>query len=112
MRTRTAPRGPPRAAVLVLIFVLVGIAFVVFLLGALRLGRLELGGDERVVLGAQIDFVVEVEADAGIGFAVGLEALLALEGLDLLNRDLELVRDPRVRAALAYPGPDPVQLGA
>ena len=42
----------------------------------------------------------------------GLEALLSFEGLNLLHRDLELVRDPGVGSALANPCSDAVQLGA
>ena len=79
------------------------------LLRSLRLGC-ELGGDQSLILGPEIDLVVEVDARAGLGFAVGLEALLALERLDLLDRHLELVGDPRVRAPLTYPGSDSVQL--
>ncbi len=117
---RRPPRRPPRrprrrrvrrAPLLVLVLVLVAVLFLL-LLGALRLGRLELGGDERVVLGAQIDLVVEVNADPGLGVAVRLQPLLTLEGLDLLDRHLELVGDPGIGAALPDPGSYPVQLGA
>ena len=78
---------------------------------ALGLGGVELGGDQRVVLGAQIDLVVVVgeRADA-LGLGARLETLLALEGLDLLDGDLELVRDPRVGPPLADPGADAIQL--
>jgi len=37
--------------------------------------------------------------------------VLDLEGLDLLDRNLELVRDPRVGASLADPAPNLVQVG-
>ena len=87
------------------------LGLLVLLLGALGLGGVELGGDQRVVLGAQIDLVVEVHG-SGVGLGGRLEALLALEGLNLLNGDLELMRDPRVRPSLADPCADPVQLGA
>ena len=53
------------------------------LLGARRLGGLELGGDQRVVLGAQVDLVVEVAAagagsQRAVGVAVGHEVVLLL----------------------------------
>jgi hypothetical protein len=61
-------------------------------LGAADLLRLELRGDRRVVLGAEIDLVAR---DAlGDPVAVGLQAVLALERLDLLDGDLELMGDP------------------
>ena len=40
------------------------------------------------------------------------KALFALEDLDLLDGDLELMGDPGIGAALADPGPDLVQLRA
>ena len=81
-----APPAPAAAAAtallaVVLVFVLVVVVVLVvaglrgrcglglaagLLLGAGRLGGLELGGDQRVVLGPQIDLVVEVAA-AGAG---------------------------------------------
>ena len=45
------------------------------------------------------------------GFTM-LEVLLALEGLDLLDGDLELVCDPGVGASLTHPGPNLVELWA
>src|SRR5919198_115471 len=79
------------------------------LLGARGLGGLELGGDQRVVLGPQVDLVVEVRPRRNAGrkralaVLLGGEVELPLERLDLLDGDLELVRDPRVGAALADP---------
>src|SRR4051812_10242027 len=76
------------------------------LLGAaLRLG-VELRADRLVVLRPEIDLL-----DA-VAVLVGLELLLALEGLDLLDGHLELMRDPRIGAALAYPGADLVEVRA
>ena len=95
-----------RLLALVVVFLFLG------LFGALGLGGFELGGDQRVVLGSQIDLVVEVDGRAGVGVTVGLEALLALERLDLLHGHLELVGDPGVGAPLANPGADAVQLGS
>ena len=43
--------------------------------------------------------------------SVGLQILLALERLDLLNGDVELVRDPCVGATLSHPPTDLVKLG-
>src|SRR4029078_458419 len=42
--------------------------------------------------------------------AAGLQALLALECLDLLDGDLELMGDPGVRTPLAHPPADLVKL--
>ena len=44
------------------------------------------------------------------GLAVGLQAVLALERLDLLDGHLELVGDPRVGATLSHPPSDLVKL--
>ena len=93
-----------------------GIVVVIALLGRLLLGlllgrglgRIELRGDERIVLGAQIDLVVVV----GPRVAVLAEIVVAPERLDLLDRDLELVRDPGVRPSLTDPCSDLVELGS
>ena len=77
------------------------------LLGALGGFLLELGGDGRVVFGAQIDLFV---GGSGLG-SVGLQILLSLEGLDLLDGDVELVRDPCVGTTLSHPPTDLVKLG-
>ena len=75
-------------------------------LGAALGFLLEFGGDQRVVFRAQINLL-----DRGaVVFRVGLEALLALEGLDLLDRHFQLVRDPRVGATLSHPPADLVKL--
>ena len=52
-----ASAATPRAA---LGTVLVLLVLVLRFLGALGLGRVELGGDQRVILGAEVDLVVEV----------------------------------------------------
>ena len=85
------------------------------LLGARRLGGFELGGDERVVLGAQVDLVVEVAAagagsQRAVGLAVRHEVVLLLERLDLLDGDLELMSDPGVGPTLADPAADLVEV--
>src|SRR3954471_24687256 len=78
------------------------------LFGALGGLLLELGGDRRIVLGAQVDLLVGVASGVG---AVGLELLLALERLDLLNGDVQLMSDPRVGTTLSHPPTDLVKLG-
>jgi carbon storage regulator len=48
-----------------------------------------------------------------LAVAAGLvryELVLALEGADVADRDLELMSDPRVGSSLAHPGADLVQL--
>ena len=77
---------------------------------ALGLERL---GDQRIVLRAQVGLVRlrardEVLALAGLGRG---ELVLALERADITHRDVELVGDPGVGAALAHPRADLVQLG-
>ena len=66
----------------------------------------QLGGDLRVVFRAQIDLL----GAGAVFFEVGLEALLALEGLDLLDGDFQLVRYPRIGATLSHPPADLVKL--
>jgi hypothetical protein len=128
----SAPAAAAAAALLarVLILVLVVVVLVVvaglgslsglggatrLLLGAGGLGGLELGRDEGVVLGAQVDLVVEVAA-AGAGgqravaVAVRDEVVLLLERLDLLDGDFELMSDPGVGAPLADPAADLVEV--
>ncbi len=48
--------------------------------------------------------------DARRGILVADQLVLALELLDLLHRDFELMGDPRVGATLAHPGADLVEL--
>src|SRR4051812_1685549 len=63
---------------------------------------LQLRGDRGVVLGAEIDLV----AVGGGLVAVSFQPLLSLERLDLLYRRFQLVRYPRIGAALADPRAD------
>ena len=96
----------PGGTILVLL-----VAVAVFRIRGLLRGGLELRRDQRVVLGAQIDLVVEVQARA-VGRLAALDKLvLALELLDLLDRHLELMGNPRVGAALADPAADLVEVG-
>ena len=44
------------------------------------------------------------------GVSVGLQVVLALEGLDLLDGHFELVGDPGVRTSLSHPAADLVKL--
>ncbi len=66
----------------------------------------QLRGDLRIVFRAQIDLFGAV----AVFFEIGLEALLALEGLDLLDGDFQLVRYPRIGATLSHPPADLVKL--
>ena len=92
-----------RLIVLVVLFVV--------LVGLLSSGGVELGRDQRVVLGAQVDVIVVFGRGRGaVGLVAGLELLVALEGLDLLHCHFELVGDPRVGPPLADPGADAVEL--
>ncbi len=75
-----------------------------------RLGGLELGGDGRVVLGAEVDLVVEVQVRTLGRLAVGQQLVLALEGLDVLDGHLELMSDPGVGTALPDPSADLVEV--
>ena len=87
------------------------VLFVVVLVGLLSSGGVELGRDQRVVLGAQVDVIVVLGRGRGaVGLVAGLELLVALEGLDLLHCHFELVGDPRVGPPLADPGADAVEL--
>ncbi len=109
----TAAASPALGRRLLAVTVLVLVLFLGVFLGALGLGGFELGGDQRVVLGSKINLIIEVGAGAGaggLGVGLGLEALLALERLDLLHGHLELVCDPRVGASLADPAANSVQL--
>ena len=63
---------------------------------------LEPDGDEPQGTVEEVDLLVGPRSV----LAAGLQALLALERLDLLDRDLELVGDPRVGSTLAHPGAD------
>ena len=107
--TATATAALGRVAVLVVVGVTVGLGGLGLLGLAGGLG-LELGGDQRVVLGAQVDLVVEVGAGGLRSLTVGEQIVLLLEGFDLLDGDLQLVSDPRVGATLAHPGADLVQM--
>ena len=108
-RTRATTSAAPASAPARRAFVVI-VGLVVVFVRLLGFGRVQFGGDQGVVLGAEIDLVVVIDEIAGaFGLGPGLEALLALEGLDLLDGDLELVRDPRVRPPLTHPGADSVQ---
>ena len=110
----TAPAAaPPRARAGPLLAVLrvpLGLLAVLRVALGLLLGlRLRLLGgcglDLRLDLVAEIDF-----PGAGV-ILVGGEPVLFAELAQLRGADFELVGDPGVRAALAYPGADLVELG-
>jgi hypothetical protein len=72
----------------------------------------ERGGDERIVLGAEV-LLSPPKRGVSVAFS-GLrrgELVLAFEGGEVADAHLELVRDPRIGAALTDPGSDLVQLG-
>src|SRR5688572_27952155 len=68
-------------------------------------GGLELGRDQGIVLGPQVDLL---HARVPV---LGGQIVVALERLDLLDGDLQLVRDPRIGPSLADPGADLVEAG-
>jgi hypothetical protein len=112
----SAPAAAPPAR---LVRVVAGVVAVIgllllggFVLLGLALG-LERGCHECVVLGAQVLLGGLGAHRGGIAFALSVrrgELVLTLEGADVGDGDLELVRDPGVGAPLADPGPDLVQL--
>jgi carbon storage regulator len=98
--TAAATLGPLAA----LFFVLLVLLLVLHGLG------IEGSGDQRVILGAQVEIVVE--RDRALGFrAFGrLELVIALELAQILHGNLELMGDPGVGPALSHPRPDLIQL--
>ena len=54
---------------------------------------------------------LEPDAEENGAVPVGLQAVLALEGLDLLDGHLKLMGDPCVGATLSHPPTDLVKLG-
>ena len=97
--------------VLVAVLVPLGRSFRLDALG-LDLGGLQLSGDQRVVLGAQVDLLEVGPAPARDRLVVAGELVLALELLDVLHADFELMGDPGVGTALPYPDADLVQMWA
>src|SRR4051812_5972645 len=102
-----APASPPAPSLSALVLVAARGVVLAFLRGRVRFRRLVLlgvkrGGHERVVLGAQIGL-----AAGGVITVAGVrsEVVLALEAPDVRHRDVQLVRDPRVRTPLAHPRP-------
>ena len=69
-----------------------------------------LGGNEGVVLGAQIQLVVEAGSPVVAGATVGGQRMLLLERLDVLHGHVQLVGDPRVGPALPDPAADLIEL--
>jgi hypothetical protein len=100
-----APRARPVLAAVAVPGVVgrLGLLLCLLLVVGLGVERVELGRDQLVVLGAQVALLQALAV-------VGREAVLALELVDVLDRDLELMRDPGVGAALANPGPDLIEL--
>ena len=98
MRLPSGPRRRRSLGLRLLLFFLFLLLFFLFLLVRLLLGQrgLDLGLD----LVAQLD----------VGLVLGGELVAAAELAQLGRRDVELVGDPGVGAALAHPGADLVQL--
>jgi len=73
-----------------------------FVLRLVRFGGARLGRWDRERIGGP-----------GAAFlCASVQLVLALEAGELVDRDVDLVGDPGVRAALAHPQPDLIQLGA
>ena len=81
-----------------------------FARSASSLGGLELGGDQRVVLGAQVDLLADSPTRSWPPRLLLDQLVLALELFDVAHADLELVGHPGVGTALAYPGADLVEV--
>jgi hypothetical protein len=106
----TAPPFGPTLGVLILI----GAIAVLGRLGAgalgLGFGGFELRGDQRVILGAEVDLLgVVANGRIGTGLLAG-EVVLALELLDVADTDLQLVCHPGVGPSLAHPGADLIEV--
>src|SRR5271165_67187 len=116
----TAAAGARSAGLLALLALLAGLVDVVAFTGlrgcgagelGLRLGGLELGGDQSVILGTQVDLLGVAGAARAVGrLLVADELVLALELLDVAHANFELVCDPGVGAALANPGANLVEV--
>ena len=109
-----AAAAPAAAARAVVALVLVAVVLAVLVLGlvlvvAPRLG-VERGGDQRVVLGAQVELVVERGRSSLARRSAASSPCSRLKASMSLTDDLELVRDPGVGPALADPCPDLVEL--
>src|ERR671932_983011 len=108
-----APPTPPAALGLLLRGLLVRSLFLHRDLLRLRLLlRLECGCDQRLVLGAKVGLLLR-RGGKGLPVAVRLgrdQPVLSLEGRDVLDRYLELMGYPCIRASLPDPGADLVQL--
>jgi len=101
--TATAPATPASWLITVIVAITIGCC-------GFRLS-VKFGGDQSIVLGPQVDLIVKIDGgDGGVGIGIWLQRIFALEGLDLLDCDLELVCDPGVGASLTHPGADSVQL--
>ena len=105
---------PPRLRALAC-FALLGLAFFglePFLLPfRLDFGSFELGGDQRIVLGTEVDLLLVVSGLRPLGrLLVAHQVVLALELFDVAHAHVELMRDPGIGPALADPGANLVEV--
>ena len=119
----TAPTAAPTASAAgAAVGPLAGILGVLGVVGVLVTGcdrllfglRLDLGGDQGVVLGPEVGLLFDDVRGQHLFGALrrlaGHQPVLALELADVTHRHVELVGDPRVRAPLANPAADLVEL--
>ncbi len=76
----------------------------------LGFGGFELGGDQRVILGPQVDLLGVVPGGRLRSGILAGQLVLALELLDITDADLELVGHPGVGPPLAHPGADLIEV--
>ena len=105
-----SPAAPSAAAPAALGLVLAALVAVLVALVLLlvRLG-LELRGNEGVVLGSEVQLLVDAGSEVAVA-ARWSELVLALEGVDVLHAHVELVGDPGVGPTLADPAANLVEL--
>jgi hypothetical protein len=97
-----APARPWRRDLLVRLDTLRAGGFLADALG-LGFGCFQLGGDQRIVLGAQVDLVRIVAYGGSVrGLLLADQLVLVLELLDVLDAHPKLVGDPRVGSTLAH----------
>jgi hypothetical protein len=106
----SAPATPAAALTggVVALRVVVAVIAVVLILAVLVLFLILVVGRKRCGLDLGFDLIAEI--GLGVRLGVGGEAVAASEVTELRGGNLELMGDPCVRAALADPGADLIQL--